>query len=170
MRIPRRVVVLVDERENYPLLFPANVKWSPRWGEAPRLIQVVPKKLRMVAGDYALAGKERTALIERKGSLRELQQNLLTKDRARFLRAIAKLVNATKRPYLLLDFSPMDMARPEENVPVPSAVYDALTQVIHSYNLRLWYAGNCKHHLSRRILGEQVVRLLLTHAYGRGVD
>ena len=50
-------------------------------------------------------------------------------------------------------------------MPEPWRVFDNLAQVVHRYGLRLLYAGGCQRADRRRILGEQVVRLMLAHVF-----
>lgn len=166
-QLPRTITVLIDSRERVPLLFPLNLEYHSGPRSRRRIIEVKTKVCTMLEGDYAIAGLERHCLIERKGSLRELHQNLMTRDRGRFLKAVQRMVDATRVPYLLLDMSPADMFRASKHVENPYRVFDCLTQVVAQYGLRMWYAGNCKHHMARRNLGSQVLRVILAHAYSR---
>lgn len=164
MKIPRSLTVLVDSREKYPLLFPAHIDWYPSRGGKPKKIVVCTDKRVLEAGDYALEEYAYGCIIERKGSLRELHQNLLTDDYKRFKAAIERLAEACRYPYLLLDMTPADLHRPTEHVESPAEVVDALMEFVHRYGLRLWFAGSCKQYQARRILGEQVVRVILAHS------
>lgn len=165
-QLPRTITVLIDSRERFPLLFPKNLEYYTGPRSRRKVIEVREKRCTMSEGDYAIAGLERHCLIERKGSLRELHSNLMTRDRGRFLRAIERMVAATEVPYLLLDMSPADMFRATKEVENPYRVFDCLGQVVAQYGLRMWYAGNCKHHTARRNLGSQVLRTILAHAFG----
>lgn len=161
---PRQITVLVDNRERIPLLFPKNLVWHPTRGGKGHLVKVVEKSTKILTGDYCLGGYKSGAVIERKGSLRELHQNLLTKDYRRFLSAIERLAEC-QFPYLLLDMTPGDLATVSEYVPDPSRVVDALMRIVAKYHLRLLFAGNCKYPLSRRRLGEQCLRIMMGHRY-----
>ncbi len=119
----------------------------------------------MDRGDYCLAKWPKQCVIERKGSMRELQQNLSGKDFPRFCRAVEKLAECAN-PWFLLDIPPHEYLRPTEFVKNPSKVLDTLFQFVLRYDMNLWLAGNCKAVNARRQLGEQVVRLMITHAMG----
>lgn len=164
--IPRRLTVLIDKREKLPITFPASLKFWPDRGLRPVFVPVSTKKVTMKAGDYALKGFEDTCLIERKGSVRELHNNLLTKDWARCQRAFNKLYLATTHPCLLLEIPTSDFLRVTKEVPNPERVFDILTRVVRKYGFQLWFAGNCKHPRTRRALGEQMIRVMLAHAMG----
>lgn len=164
--IPRRLTVLIDKREKLPITFPASLKFWPDRGLRPVFIPVSTKKVTMKAGDYALKGFERTCIIERKGSVRELHNNLLTKDWARCKKAFDRLTVETANPYLLMEIPTPDFLRVTKDVPNPERVFDILARLVRSYHLRLWFAGNCKHPRTRRALGEQMIRVMLAHAMG----
>ena len=121
---------------------------------------------RLYAGDYALAGYEHICLIERKFGGNELCKNLLTADFRRFTRALDKLVESCKHPYLLLDCSPSELHRKTKYNPDPERTLDLLWQTVHNYKLGLIYSGGRQVKSVRRKVGEQVLRLMLAHAKG----
>jgi ERCC4-type nuclease len=162
----RRLTVLIDTREKLPITFPASLKFWPDKGLRPVFIPVSTKKVTMKTGDYALKGFEDTCIIERKGSVRELHNNLLTKDWSRCQEAFKRLARATDYPYLLLEIPSPDFLKVTKDVPNPERVFDILTRLVHKYDFRLWFAGNCKHPRTRRALGEQMIRVMLAHALG----
>lgn len=164
--IPRRLTVLIDKREKLPILFPASIKFWPDKGLQPEIIPVKIKEVTMDAGDYALKGHEYACIIERKGSMRELHNNLLTKDWTRCQKAFDRLAGATLNPYLLLEIPSPDFLKVTKDVPNPERVFDLLTRLSHEFGFRLWFAGNCKHPHTRRALGEQMIRVMLAHAMG----
>lgn len=174
----KTIKVLVDGEagspigEKYPLLFPEIIDWCPYPRAKTRQVRLEVVNCRMETGDYALEGFEHVGLVERKRGVRELATNLGSGDRGRFIRAIERLSSACTYPYLLLDCHPWEMYTVSEEVKTPWKVFDQLSQVIHKYGLRLLYAGGCQRPDRRRILGEQVVRLLLAHAYDpeEGID
>lgn len=165
MMVPRKLTVLIDTREKRPILFPETIKWYEARSSRGKLIVLEKKEHRMEAGDYALEGFVPHCLIERKGSLREVHQNLFTRDHRRAQTAFDRLCEATYNPYLLLDMSPADMWRETDEVTNPEKVFDALMNCVQERGLRLIYAGNCEHPRARRILGEQMVRLMMAHAF-----
>jgi ERCC4-type nuclease len=165
MKAISSVTVLVDTREKIPLLFPQHLEWVPYAGMDPRTIRLYTEHKKLEAGDYTIKGHEPTVLMERKYSARELHTNLCTGDRARFIAAIEKLAESCAFPYLLLDFTPWEMYTVSEEVKKPWLVFDHLSQVVHRYGLRLLYAGGCHRAARRRILGDQVTRLMMAHCF-----
>lgn len=101
--------------------------------------------------------------MERKGSVRELQTNLFTKDHKRSSAAFERLSSACTYPYLVLDIPPGNFLKPNQYVPQPGRVFDALSWTMHRYGLRLWMAGDCKKIGPRTRLGEQLTRVMLAH-------
>ena len=172
MRYPTKITVLVDSREQYPLLFPKTLRWhgpnSIRERIEPhgRLLQVTTETRKLRAGDYCLAGQERSCIVERKGSLLELHSNLFTADRVRFIKAMNKLIKATDYPVMVLELSVMDLNRRDQRVQAPDRIFDALMLLGNRYpTLTWWFAGGVKHATARRVLGEQVIRMMLAKAY-----
>jgi hypothetical protein len=161
--VPKTVTVIWDSNEQYPILFPETILWHSERGSKGKIIRVLKKKKRLLTGDYCLEGYEKGCVIERKGSLDELHKNLLTKDYKRFMKAFGRLVEC-ELPILLLDLSPLEMFRPTYHTPNPAQVFDALVQLLVKTRVSLWYAGHCKTDNARRILGGQLVHLMLRHA------
>lgn len=169
----KTITVLVDTREKYPVTFPDTIDWWPYPDSKKKQVQLRVVHKKMETGDVGLEGLEHVSLFEFKRGARELHQNLLTaRDRGRFLKAIERLSTACQFPYLLVECHPWELYIKSEEVPDPCKLFDSLAQVIHRYGLRLLYAGGCQRPDRRRILGEQVVRILLAHAYdpSEGID
>ena len=165
IRVPRSMTLVVDSRERYPLLFPANIEWHVDRGLGDKkLIRIKHKVAKLDWGDYLLEGYSANSAVERKGSLDELHQNLYTDDRERFLKAIRRLRENCRHPYLLLDVSPLDLWKPTPRANDPAAVWDALIDVVSMFGLGLLWGANAKLPGARRILGEQVLRILISHA------
>lgn len=161
---PRQVTVLVDSREKNPVLFPETIVMH--MGGHRYMVRVKTRIKKMDAGDYAVLGQTRRVLIERKGHLNELHQNLCTKDTDRFYRALTRFMEATQKPILLLDMTPADACRPTQYVEDPGAVMDRFYEMIANEDVRLIFAGSCKHPTTRRMLGEQLLRIMLWEIYG----
>ena len=124
----------------------------------------------MTTGDYALLGYEDQVLIERKGCVREVAGNCLTKDgRRRFIAQVDRLKEAAKYPYLMLEGTPQGLMKPDVNVPKPFLALDALQRILLERNvpLLLLPSGTVE---SRRSLGEWVARLLINGALTDGMD
>ena len=124
----------------------------------------------METGDYALKGFEHVCLIERKGSVREINGNLRGRDRARFDRAITRLAESCLYPYVLLEFRPQDFARPIPEAAKPMIAFDEMVRCMHRHRLPIIFMGGCKHHSARRTLGEECIRIMLGHLIEHGKE
>lgn len=155
----RRATVLVDTREQLPLLFPRTIKVDGKG----RLIQV--QKVRLEAGDYALKGAEHAVIIERKGSASEVCKNMLDlDDRRRQLAAFDRLAAACRLPILLLEGTPGHLLSESRYAPDPGRAFDALVRELMRRGIHLWLVGQCKLPARRRLVGELCLRLLLAGA------
>lgn len=162
---PKSIEIKVDTREKCPLLFPANLEWHRDRGlDSGHLIKIKVKEAKLDYGDYLLSNWPSCAVIERKGSLDELNQNLLSDDFTRFTSALRRMCENCRHPYLLLDASVTALWTPTQYCTSPERVWDALCSILGTFNVRLLWGSNAKHAGPRRILGEQVLRILLAHA------
>lgn len=162
---PKSVTVVVDSREKYPLLFPETLVWHPdrAVGSGSRVrVRVDVRKLDH--GDYLLAKWPGVAIVERKASLEELCQNLLTDDFARFTHALDRLRAGCRFPYVLVEEGPSSLLTPSHNCQCPARVMDAFYAACARRGIGVWMVGRHTTPDSRRKLGEHVVRLLLGHA------
>ena len=161
-RIPKSLTVDVDDREKYPILFPRSMKYFDKFRK-PHLIQLIIRKQRLRFGDYRLACDPRGCVVERKGSVSELANNLLTKDRPRTLRALHRLVKECRTPVLVLDIRLSDFfLNPRTpHQPPPSITICELFRVLQDLGIHLFIPGACKGTIIRRCLGEALVHLML---------
>ena len=161
--IPNKITVLIDSRERHPLLFPKWITVHPdRSGEEVH-IEVSTEMVVMPAGDYAIKGYDAVCIAETKRSLRELYNNICTKDLGREVRALHRLSESCKYPLLIWEMTPSDLFRPSSFVPDPQLVFDRWMQLVVRFNLRLMLAGVGQGPGPRRTLGEQMVRLMLAY-------
>lgn len=167
-KVPREVTVLIDSREQYPLLFPTTIEWYAKRGGRARTIFIKCKRVRLAAGDYALEGYD-DAGVETKRSLRELSNNAVSDDRRRALAALTRFVESYENPYLVWELSIPELFRADKYVPTPALVVDDWLDLVQSTGIKLLVVGSCKVAAARRQLGEFVVRLLLAHALRSGV-
>jgi hypothetical protein len=166
--------ILKDSREKKPLIFPSTLCFLDDQLPPTRLksttVQVHVVEATMKTGDYALMGHETDVLIERKGSLREIAGNCLTKDgRRRFIAQVDRIKSECQKPYLMLEGTPQDMLKPCSNVPKPFLALDAFQRILIEREVPiLLLPGNTVS--ARRALGEWVARLLIngtfSHALG----
>jgi len=152
MKTPGKAVILIDDREKYPVLFPENLRYYEAGGR-PKLISIATRRSRMTEGDYALEADPFGCVIERKGSVRELAGNFLTADRGRALKAFHRLAAHTRTPILLLDFSISDFYREAQGQPPAGHVASEILRLATSLGLTVISAGPCRGSNIRRNLG-----------------
>lgn len=163
---PKKLTVLVDSREQFPLLFPATVLWFPTRSSRPfYMIHIATRVERMDTADYALDGYEDTCMIERKGAQSELATNLCSKDYARAHAAFKRLAEETTHPYIVLEETPagmFPMERPSR--PNPDRVMDAFIREVCTLKIPLIFAGRARSPGHRRKLGHFILKIMLYHA------
>lgn len=166
MTPPKQLTVLVDSREQFPLLFPATVLYFPSRGPRPYyLIHIKTKVERMLTGDYALEGYSSTCIIERKGAQSEISANLCSKDYKRSHDAFVRLVQETDHPYIMLEETPAGMFPPERpDRPNPDRVVDAFIREVCDLKIPLIFAGRARTPGHRRKLGHFILKIMLYHA------
>lgn len=172
MSIPSTIKVFVDNRERKVLPFPDTLVWSPAPGVGPVRLSIKTESKRLDAGDILLADWPAVSIVERKGSLRELYNNLFTRDKARAGAAFQRLASACAYPYLLLEGSPADWMREAQGMKIgeavvehPGVIVDRMLEVVSKYNLHLIWCSSGYSLTTRRLVGETVLRALLRHAY-----
>lgn len=172
--VPRTLTVLVDTREQRPLLFPSSFLYHPsrRAGGAVRVL-LTWERHTLNAGDYMLKGYGGIVRVERKGSLEELAKNLLSKDFTRSSAAFRKLAHSCAHPIVLLEESPVVLMRPTPYVENPALVMDTWHRLMAERSVHWIWCGRCKSTNSRRLLGLQIVRLMfayvIAHQAAQGV-
>ena len=169
---PKKLTVLVDSREQFPLLFPATVVWFPTRGRNPcHLMHVTTKVKRMDTADYALEGYEGTCMIERKGAQSELATNLCSKDYKRSHAAFVRLAKETKHPYIVLEETVAGMFPMQcPSRPNPDRVVDAFIHEVCALKIPLIFAGRARTPGHRRKLGHFMLKIMLHHAMEKNKD
>lgn len=162
----RKIVVEIDDREKNPLLFPEQTVWSPEPCKTRELLQIETKRVTLDAGDYRLADYPESCVIERKGSLDELAQNLLTKDRTRFANAFIRFVKACRHPVLVVE-APASCERLKgdyQKIVVPD-VLGSLHKVMAGVpKLTTYWVGSSNSPTTRAAVGSHMVRLMMAFA------
>ncbi len=164
------MTVLIDSREQRSLIFPATFRWYPTRGTKGKVVVVRSKRVTLASGDYCLEGSEKSCLIERKGSLDELANNLLSDDYTRANAAFERFAGASDNPYLLLECTAAELRQETRWTKQPERIVDALAALIERLKLRLLLCGSCKTAKQKRIVGELVLRLMMAHAHSTEVD
>ena len=133
-------------------------------GFGQQTIQLKVVRAKLATGDYALMGYEKLSLVERKGSITELYQNCLTKDKVRFEACLKRLSEESADPWVLVEGSPSSLFKPNRHLPVePGTVIDGLQRLLMAYNVGLLLMP-AKSAGERRAAGEWVARRLINRA------
>lgn len=157
----REATIIIDSREQVPLLFPKSILLH-RPSLPPLTVLLHTLVSTLTTGDYALLSHEGVCLVERKASIAEVSGNCLSKDRERFERTLARLADVA-HPYLLLEGSPADLLRPSERAPSPEEALSCLLSRLTHHRITPIFAGRCSTPDSRRAAGSLVAHLLLSH-------
>lgn len=174
MHFPAKVKILVDSREKkgHELLFPPNIIWHPAMGHPERRTRIEIETRRLDAGDYLLANWPKVCIVERKGSGLEIWGNLMGRDRPRASKAFSKLSDACENAYLLIEGGLPQISRDllgsrirNLNITDVGPMWDALIHTIIHHHLHTIFTGPLTTPKSKRIVGDFVLRLLLSHAY-----
>lgn len=162
----KEYTILVDEREKKPLTFPEYIVClNP--GKDPchqtgTTVRLITQKRTMKTGDYKIDGHP--ALLERKGSISEISQNLLTSEgRRRFTECCRRLRDESPCPAVMLE-GLVIMPEVIAGKPHPGLAIDALLRILNEYRIQLLVlptstAGQ------RRAAGEWTARWLITQEH-----
>lgn len=165
--VPKKLIVQIDSREKYPLIFPANLQIdNPNNCYKKIIIPVYSEVVTLSTGDYRLKQFPECCVVERKGCLKELYTNLYSpKDQIRQAKAFRKL-RAVEHPYLMIEASPRTMLvhkSPHYTV-TPASFMHRLTLVVVKYRLHPLLVPRSNTPQARRALGEFILHLMLNHA------
>jgi len=158
----KTLTVEVDSREKIPLIFPATFDvWS---SGKPRVVRVKTEVVCLDAGDYRLKSMPGRAVVERKGTVRELCNNLLGTDQQRQGRAFRKLAASAEFPYLFLHTTATALLGKNEWNPEPDRLVQKLAYALGKFRLSLVVVPLTTTAISRRLVGNIVLNLLVGHA------
>lgn len=163
--IPSEVTVVIDKREQTPLLFPDWIRVQVDRSGEEQMVDIKQTVKVMPAGDYCLEGYDDLVIFETKRTLRELYNNVCTKDWGREARALKRLSEGCKYPHLVFELSPAELFQKNIHVPRPHLVFDRWMQVVARFHLHLMIVGGARQPRQRRALGEQLVRLALSYIH-----
>lgn len=162
--------VVIDRNEQKPFRFSKSLKWFPTRDSKGVSIVVRTERKILLAGDYCLKGEAESCLIERKGSLGELSNNLLGEDYARAMDAFKRFSNSTTHPYLVVECTSTQLRTPSGWVHEPARVVDSLCSLMEGLGLRLILVGKCVDVKQKRTVGDIMLRLMLAHKYKKEVN
>jgi len=157
----KEVTVQIDTREKQPFVFPATVTvWVKN---KPQMLRVRTERVKLAAGDYRLKEAQDKGVIERKGSVRELAQNLLSGDQYRQGRAFRKLRESCSHPYLFLHTAAISLLGSSAFNPEPERLVQKLAWAVDKFGLHLVIVPLASSVASRRLVGKVALNLMLGH-------
>jgi len=172
-KIPQEVIVEIDSREQYPVLFPSTIKipHPERTLRRTLAIKVKTQKIKLDYGDYRLAEYPDCCVVERKASQFELLKNLLDPiDSVRQARAFRRL-SACEHPYILIEASPSELCSRNKMVKEPERIIAALSLVLAKYRFGvLWLPWRSRSPSTRRKTGTVLIHLMLAYAIQPTLD
>lgn len=170
-RVPSKLNMLIDTREKIPILFPATLRYYTSLSDrSHHLVHVRTTRRKLRTGDYYLDGHRSVTIWERKAGAEEIHNNILGKQRKRFLESLDRLQAATRHPYLLIDSSPAQMLRHSEWATNPTLVINALYRECVTRGIAVWWIGNAGARSTRIAMGTVLLHAMLTHIVHPGVS
>lgn len=161
MAVPK-LVVFRDTREKRPLIFPPHFEWCDIRGER-YFYKVEVEDQRLETADYIIKGYEGVVGVERKGSIREVFNNLCGKDRKRFCQAITRLQTSFKHPILALDVTLNEWYEPVKHVDRPEMVHDILYRELIARRIELMWLPRPTTHNGRLRQGDALLRRMWSY-------
>lgn len=162
--------IIVDTREQAPLPFPSVVEIDTAIGPTRHIITTSAKPLSF--GDYVLSCPRPGAIIERKGTPRELHECVLGGRIPAFKRQLEGIADSAPCPFLLVEFS-LDsiMASRWREIPRPNILISRLYRLCATYGVTPVFASGYR--MRNRVpVGELAARILLSceHTLRRSGD
>ena len=172
-KIPSKITIQVDTREQYPLLFPETMFIGhPELTYKMLPIQVETQVIKLDAGDYRLKEYPAEVIVERKASQLEIYKNLNeSHDRIRQAKAFRKLVAACAHPILLVEASPVELFGNDPHIRNPEIVAHRLSLAIAKYGFQvifLPWRSRCG--ATRRKAGHLLLHIMMGYVLQRTFD
>lgn len=124
-------------------------------------IEEIPERLS--EGDYTLDGYETLSAMDTKRSLDELRKNLLDTDKVRAGKALRRLAERCKYPYVVLDMTPAEFNRKSSRCLWPDVVQDEVFKELGKLGIGLLWLPTGNTVAARKQLGEYMLRIMLGH-------
>ncbi len=163
-KIPNKITVQVDTREQIPLLFPETIMVGhPELTYRELPVAVMVERVCLPFGDYRLKKYPDQCVVERKASQLELFKNLNdSKDRIRQAKSFRKLASGCKYPYILVECSPARLLAKNLLIKQRELVVHRLSLTIAKYGLHsIFIPWQSRNPDARRTLGTFLVHLML---------
>lgn len=165
--------ILIDDREKKPLVFPHYMVMQnpshPTMHSCKTTVTIATETTRLQTADYVLKEHPRCGVVERKGHLSEVANNIFFPPRRRlFLAELTRLEEKFASPLLMLEGSIRTMLNSNHRVGKSSKVsggiiMDCLMRCLSKHNIPLVIIPNTS--LSaRQAMGEYVARFLINTA------
>ncbi|KKN18104.1 hypothetical protein LCGC14_0959110 [marine sediment metagenome] len=172
-KIPNKITIQVDTREQYPLLFPETMFIGhPELTYKMLPIQVETQVIKLDAGDYRLKEYPAEVIVERKASQLEIYKNLNeSHDRIRQAKAFRKLVAACVHPILLVEASPVELFGNDPHIKNPEIVAHRLSLAIAKYGFQvvfLPWRSRCG--TTRRKAGHLLLHIMMGYILQKTFD
>jgi len=172
-KIPSKITIQVDSREQYPLLFPEMV-WicHPELNYKMLPIAVKTVKQKLNCGDYVLQEYPNECIVERKASQLEIYKNLNeSHDRIRQAKAFRRLVANCKHPILLVEASPSELLAEDKHIQHSELVVNRLSLAIAKYGFQvIFLPWRSRNNNTRRKAGTMLLHLMLGYVLHPNFD
>ena len=138
-KIPAKITIQIDSREQFPLLFPDIIKIAdPELTYKMIPITVKTERTKLDCGDYRLKEYPTECIVERKASQLEIWKNLNdSHDRIRQAKAFRRLVASCEHPVLLVEASPQELFSADPYIKNPELVAHRLSLAIAKYGFHV---------------------------------
>lgn len=164
----RRYTIVTDRQEKKELIFPTSLVVADPLTRKPRTVcfDFITERLderhpELPKADYYIRGHPDKVVIERKGCIAEVAQNVLKASRRkRFIAELAYLQDHIKRPILLFEGSPRTLLTPTYHCKQPGIALDCLLDLLMKYRIEMLLLPNSTT-AAARAMGEFVARIML---------
>lgn len=160
--------VIIDSREQRPLLFPDLLVWHPP-GKRKRTFTIETEVQRIEAGDYYIEEYPDLVRVERKAGLEELIGNFSQKDWPRFRRAWERFVASCAFSILFIETLPETWWTNDTSQDIGVALDKLFHLTANQWVQLIWGGRRVTTVAARRRLGEIVLRAMLARLDHEGV-
>jgi len=172
-KIPAKITIQTDTREQYPLLFPEIIKiGDPELTYKMIPIAVKHERIKLNCGDYKLKEYPAECIVERKASQLEIWKNLNeSHDRIRQAKAFRRLAASCEHPVLLVEASPTELFSADPHIKNPELVAHRLSLAIAKYGFHvifLPWKSRCA--ATRRKAGTLLLHLIMGYVLQKTFD
>lgn len=167
------LVVIHDDREKHPLLFPRVLYWKPR--DRTYVWSVSWDSERLDTADYYIKGHKKKTVVERKASVNELVTNLFgpARKQRNFQLCLDRMAKEHEFPFLFLDFRWRDIYRGKRHATGPTKyvreqpcdIFDRLMQECNVRGIEMIGPIQARTPHERMYAGDWILRKMLSVIY-----